>query len=533
MATHTTQGKRGGAGRTKEAFSRASPALVKLRVEGLLPATTLRSQERVAHLKHIFLSPLTDVKRTQSVAVDEVLLRLRLTQSVRNLKMCPAAEGSSNSVVGALCMPFTTCCAVPARSLDPTAPGDRQSSLVWTGAVDGLLTLWDTQRSQPLHSESTCDGNTWGRVRSIAAHPVDPVCFTTTMFHRHLSAWRIQVDGVDNDESDCSRRYHFTPLSARVPDTREDGGSPSPALHIAQINQLAVDPSGHLLASSSDDATLRLWDVHALRETWTSADAHLVTHDGYETVGSVLGVAFHPDGSLVSTTDSGGRVVSWDTRTGRHAFSTGGAHGGHLRRAGCLAWSPCGVRLASGGVDGAIHLWDARLLYREQNTSTPGIGSGTASAPYMMLGHEDAVTSLSFYTNPIGDGGLLGSTVPVALLSTSLDHTIRAWDLDTGLCARSLDSGAPVYQHCRPTTVDPNDASRRRQTAIFSVGHSKYWAMWDVVSDEATFELLVKETEELATGSHTMSVTTPELGAEGVEGDSSEEDEMMLLRRVA
>ncbi len=51
---------------------------------------------------------------------------------------------------------------------------------------------------------------------------------------------------------------------------------------------------------------MRLWDIEKKHA--------LLLQEGH--AGEVTGLAFHPDGSLISTSDTGGVVRVWDLRTG-------------------------------------------------------------------------------------------------------------------------------------------------------------------------------------------------------------------------
>ena len=60
--------------------------------------------------------------------------------------------------------------------------------------------------------------------------------------------------------------------------------------HSAGISSLSFAPDGRTLASGSNDATIRLWDVVALREK-----SRLTGHAGL-----VNSVAFSPDGKTLA-----------------------------------------------------------------------------------------------------------------------------------------------------------------------------------------------------------------------------------------
>lgn len=586
--------------RTAEAFSRAAPPLAALRAERLVPDTTHRAQLRVHRLKGLFARPMAELKKEHDDGIRDTVQRLRLTKSVRNVKIANNSSrncggGGGSSVVGALCMPFSACCALP--SSEAHHQQQQAQSVVVTGAVDGLLTAWDVAACAPLASVSSCDGNQWGRVRSLASYSSDGgygarhLFFSTTMFDRRISAWSLEETGTAGNSSDGRGEKNSWRIR-RVGGTAVAEDTQQQHQHIANINQLAVDPTGSLLASTSDDATLRLWDARTLAGGLTRALGlhsngsssgevtagplpHLCTQDGYEGVGPVYGLAFHPDGSLLSTTDAGGRVVTWDTRTGKHAFTTvssggggGWGYGGHLGKATCVTWSPCGVRLASGGADTVIQIWDARMLHKANgNNSNSSSGDGTSTgspttttattadpplAPFQLLGHGDVVTSLSFYAPPQRANGSSSSLLPLALLSTSLDGTVRLWDADTGLCAATLTAGCPVYSHCLPPPIRPtvntngDDGNGGEEgntpAAIFTVGHSKYWALWDLLPGDgadgnaaaAATGVRVTETETVVDAKSGVAQAGKDLDGHGSEDDGDEEeeeDEMAALKK--
>jgi WD40 repeat protein len=190
--------------------------------------------------------------------------------------------------------------------------------------------------------------------------------------------------------------------------------------HTDQANSVAFSPDGRLLASGSDDGTVRLWDVHR----------HRALGRPFRIAGRpyVKGVAFSPDGQLLAATADDDTVRLWDLRTRRLvgraygvgflgvAFSPDGkllAAGGGTRTPGfdvctgneillqrvrrrpfgwnrigaadgnagdCIesvAFSPSGRILAAGSDDGSIRLWDPRLPRRPGWTlQTGGANSG-------------------------------------------------------------------------------------------------------------------------------------------------------------
>ncbi|KAH0564746.1 hypothetical protein GP486_001874, partial [Trichoglossum hirsutum] len=76
--------------------------------------------------------------------------------------------------------------------------------------------------------------------------------------------------------------------------------------HSAHIGGVAFSPDGQLIASASDDDTIRLWDVAT-----GSCLSTLKGHPSY-----VGAVAFSPDGQLVASTFGDRTVRLWDSGTG-------------------------------------------------------------------------------------------------------------------------------------------------------------------------------------------------------------------------
>ena len=240
--------------------------------------------------------------------------------------------------------------------------------------------------------------------------------------------------------------------------------------HDAVINRIAWSPRRNLLASSSFDNTVKLWDLSARATTarkflghgdwvssvtWSPKGDKLASGSGDNTIRlwdvqteqtirvfgghsrTVFDVAWSPRANLLASASGDGTVGLWDTET----YQLRELLMGHASSVYCLAWSPDGATLATGSKDNTVRLWDAqtgelkrileghsgpvyslawspdgKLLASASDDSTVRLWGGLSG---VLEGHTDVITSVSFSN----DGSFLATK--------SLDCTLRIWRCDT------------------------------------------------------------------------------------------------------
>jgi WD40 repeat protein len=156
--------------------------------------------------------------------------------------------------------------------------------------------------------------------------------------------------------------------------------------HTGAVNSVAFGPDG-TMATVGNDKTVRLWDVRQRREI-----AVLTGHTA-----AVRSVAFSPDGSTVATVGNDKTLRLWDVREHREiAVLTG-----HTAAVRSVAFSPDGTTVATAGTDKTVRLWDVR-----QRRETA-----------VLAGHTDIVNTVAF--SPDGH----------YLASGGNDYTVRLWEL--------------------------------------------------------------------------------------------------------
>jgi hypothetical protein len=166
--------------------------------------------------------------------------------------------------------------------------------------------------------------------------------------------------------------------------------------HTAGVERLAVSPDGRRVLSTSNDQTVRLWDLETGQTIRISPRLSKATH----------GITYSASGTMALVAVSDATIRLWDLE----AIKEIKQFKGHTGTVWGARFSPDGKWIASAGADRTVRLWDAK----------------TGQELLRFEGHTAAVMCVEF--SPDGK----------YLLSASPDHTVRLWDVETGKHVRTF-----------------------------------------------------------------------------------------------
>jgi WD40 repeat protein len=188
---------------------------------------------------------------------------------------------------------------------------------------------------------------------------------------------------------------------------------------------IAISPDGEILASGSEDKTIKLWQLSKGMQIGTLTLGNWFSKDS----GCVYSVAMSPQEQMLASLDNSGTVKLWNLKTGQEIRRLQG----DTSWINAIAISPTGQTLVTASGD-SIQLWNLR----------------TGRQFRILSGHKSWVRTVTF--SPDGQ----------TLASGSDDATIKLWHLKSGqeLCTlrghlRSIYSVAfsPIYQLFPDTDV--------------------------------------------------------------------------------
>lgn len=245
--------------------------------------------------------------------------------------------------------------------------------------------------------------------------------------------------------------------------------------HAGDVSSIAFSPDGQLLASGSNDRTIRLWDIETGAALQTMEEHSSIVHC----------VAFAPNKQHIASASSDKTVRLWNVNSGIVRTLKG-----HSDTVSSVAFSPDGQQLASASWDRTVRLWELK------NETTLKI----------LRGHFALITTVAF------------SPDSQQLASASDDTRVILWEPKREETVQNLD-GQSARVHC--IAFSPNGRQLASGSDDGTVG------LWDTAtgaelcdlkghSREITFVTFSSDGQKLASSSDDRSIRLWDLKSKSV-----------------
>ncbi len=322
-----------------------------------------------------------------------------------------------------------------------------------TSLMSGVLEIWDIETGSMIFTLET-----GVRVNNFVRFSPDGETIATGHDDYSVRIWHVQEQEKGHRLIETGPLIHYEPI-ALSPDgellltLKTDYGclwdSVSGMLirrlygHKDYINAGEFGPDGRLLATGSNDATVKIWNVETGNQTMT-----LESTDGVRTI------VYNGAGSYLAATtldkNSNENVEIWDTETGKKLQALTGARSNYDDSYG-VGLSPDGSRIAMRtGNKTAYKSWISLIDF------------ASGKEVHTLRGHTEPVVAIAFSPDgtqlasgsrdktarvwSVADGRVLqilrGHTRPIYFLdftpdgkrlaTASQDGTVKIWDVDSG-----------------------------------------------------------------------------------------------------
>ena len=362
---------------------------------------------------------------------------------------------------------------------------------------------------------------------SLSEPPVHPIFIMAVDTEGNVSAWEAEAFSLRELSP-----YHIATLEGHTGFVRSVAFSPDSKIlasgsqdstiklwdigtkeniamlrHAHRVRSVAFSPDGTTLASGSFDGTIRLWDI-ATKENIATLEDHTRS----------VRVTFSPDGTMLASGSQDSTIKLWDVATKENIATLR-----HTHRVSSIVFSPDGAMLASGSWDSTIKLWDVarkeNIATLEEHTrpinsvvfSPDGtmLASGASDSTIKLWdvaartniatfeGHKSSVWSVAFSPN----GTSLGSG--------SSDRTVKLWDIATG---QNIATYRHIDEHSDFGRTQPvwSVAFSPDRTTLASGGGSGTVILWDMSEwIRPRPQTLVKISGDNQQGTPGMELTNP------------------------
>jgi len=175
--------------------------------------------------------------------------------------------------------------------------------------------------------------------------------------------------------------------------------------HSRIVYTVSSNPKDNLVASGSDDKSIRLWRRNYNNPNSGEGDMRCIAE--LKLRSCINSLAFHPNQDMLAAALDSGWIELYDLKTGK---MMGALEGQSTSEVWTVCFSPDGSNILSGSLDRAIRVWDVR----------------DRECKWALRGHDEWVNGIAVSSD--------GTTI----VSGSGDKTVRIWDTKTMGCRSTL-----------------------------------------------------------------------------------------------
>ncbi|KAL5489979.1 LIS1 [Sanghuangporus weigelae] len=311
-----------------------------------------------------------------------------------------------------------------------------------------------------LHSQNFTEAYSALKSEANVDHTPDPKSkYAMLLEKKWTSVIRLQKKIMDLENRNAALQEEVSMSPAKRAASQSDWVPRAPAGrvltgHRGEITKVTFHPLYSLLASASNDATIKIWD-------WETGefDRTLKGHTR-----AVNDIDFDSKGNLLVSGAADLFIKIWDTQNDWKNIKT---MAGHDHSISSVRFMPGDDFIVSAGRDRTIRIWNVALGHQVR----------------LLSGHGEWVRCVA----PSDDGRLLASC--------SNDHTGRIWDYQSGDSKVELRGHenvvetivfAPVNAYPAIRELGGITADRSRQPGLYAAtgGRDKFIKIWDTTTGQ-------------------------------------------------